>query len=265
MHRIRVESLPDPGSPPADSTLLIEGDEAHHAARVKRLRIGEAVELLDGRGGIAQATVISLGDAPAQLGKRHRAAHSGGPILKLSIRAIDHVLRPVPALTVFAPIPKGNRADELVEGLSEVGAAAWIPLTTERSITTFRANAADRWRRLTWESAKQCGRAWVLEIGSECAAAELLASPIPPNTLRIVGDASGVPLATALQATPRPHEIQLLIGPEGGWSPQELAAARSSGAPHGGVCRFGRHTMRVETAAVVAAAIITERVTHNNI
>lgn len=234
MHRIYVQeaSIPGPGG-----RLEITGDEAEHAARVKRLGAGDAVALLDGHGGVASGRVESAG----------REGRRGWCLIVTvdSARVADPVR---PRVEVWSATPKGGRVDELVDGLSQVGAAAWSPLRAERSVVSPRETKLERLERVAWEAAKQCGRAWVLTIGRERAWDEALAPA--PGVRIVMADASG----GVYEAT-RAQDVRLLVGPEGGWTEAEIAAARAAGVT---VARFGPHAMRIETAAVVAAAVVLD-------
>jgi 16S rRNA (uracil1498-N3)-methyltransferase len=110
----------------------------------------------------------------------------------------------------------------------------------------------DRLSRLAVESAKQCGRAWFLRIEQERTLRDALART--EGTRVIVADASGVG-ADEIERT-ETAVVRVVVGPEGGWTAEELASARDAGAV---VTRFGPHSMRVETAAVAAAAVVLNR------
>lgn len=233
VHRILLEK-PDfaPGQ-----EIRIEADEAHHAARSKRLRPGDPVELLNGNGLRAQATIEEI------------ARDRTGPVLRLRILSAETV-RPVsPRLTVMAATPKGGRADELVDSLAQVGAAAWRPLITARTVVDPRPTKLDRLSRVALEAAKQSGRAWMLQVGPPITLAQALADThAAPGKTLVLADASGGPYEPSGDP-----EIHLLIGPEGGFEPAELALARDAAAQ---IASFGPHVMRIETAAVAAAAIV---------
>lgn len=236
VHRMYVHE----GIPHTGERLIITGEEAEHAARVKRIAPGDRVQLLDGHGTVAAALVGRAGP--------ERSGRGRVWILEVTVESVCRAQPPHPAVEVWAATPKGSRVDELVEGLSQVGAAAWSPLAAERTVVTPRETKLERLERIAWESAKQCGRAWVLRIGRERTLAEGLASE--PGVRVVVADASGAPYDASGAAA-----VRILVGPEGGWSQSELEAARSSGAT---IARFGPHAMRIETAAVVAAAIVLD-------
>ena len=216
------------------SVLRVEGEEANHAARVKRVRPGEPVEVFDGRGLVARAVVLR-----AESGKR--------ALLELEVG--DHrTVAPVrPRVEVWCPPPKGDRLETMIDQLSQVGAAAWRPMATERSERdSFRA---DRLARAAVESAKQCGRAWLLEIGGPVGLETAFEDPRV-----VVCDARGDPFGPGDAGT----DTVLLTGPEGGWTARELERARAAGRP---LVRFGAHAMRIETAAVASAACLLARST----
>jgi 16S rRNA (uracil1498-N3)-methyltransferase len=150
---------------------------------------------------------------------------------------------------VWSATPKGPRAAELIEQLSQVGAAAWRPLMTERGVVDPGDVKVERLRRVALESAKQCGRAWVMEIGDPSPLDAALGAGDEPV---VVADAAGGRYRPAAGAA----SVRVLIGPEGGWSDAERVAICA--APGITFASFGPHVMRIETAAVAAAAIILD-------
>lgn len=231
-HRIFMDS----GVSLAPGPLTITGEEAHHAARVKRVQVGDRVDILDGRGGIGEATVAAIDKGDA-----------GRWRLVAQVSAVHAAARPSPRLEVLSAAPKGSRLEDLIDGLSQVGADGWALLGTDRAEVDPRPGKLERLRRVAAEASKQCGRPWLLEIGPSVQLVAALGRAGPGRSV-VVADASGEPYSRSGEP-----EISLLVGPEGGWSPAELAAVRHSSAR---VCRFGPHTMRIETAAVAAAAVL---------
>ncbi len=231
LHRIHLASL----DPSDQGEILVEGDEAHHAIQSKRLREGEAVELLDGVGQVGSGRVVSL-----RRGHRKKGDRAG---LVVAVEAIESRARCVPCVDVWTGVPKGDRLESMVDGLSQVGAATWTPMRTAWGAIEPRAGRLGRLHRIAAESGKQCGRAWFMEIGAQADFADGLR-----GSCVLIGDAAGEPLSSLGEL---PETVRLLIGPEGGFSPDELDAARAAGAR---AVRLGVHTMRIETAAVVGAA-----------
>lgn len=219
--------------------LVVRGDEAQHAARVKRTEPGERVDILNGLGLLASGTVTQT----------RKDRRTGAWELVLAVDAVTQLQPDRPALAVLTPAPKGSRLEDLADQLSQVGAASWSPLFTERTVVEPRRGKLERLERAAMESAKQCGRAWAITIGP---ARQLREVPLGPSV--VVADASGTPY---LARPEHADALTLLVGPEGGWSPNELAHLRQHGCV---LASFGLHVMRIETAAPIAASIILHAV-----
>jgi len=220
---------------PLPSSMVLGGPEAHHAARVKRLEVGARLRLCNGRGLLVGARISDIrkvrGEWEVELGGLERQVCE----------------RALPQVDVYAAVPKGDRLHELIDGLSQVGAAVWHPLVAERTVVEPRAGKLERLERIAVESLKQCGRAWLLEVGAAVTVKQALKASPPV----VVADSSGTPYAAVGAA-----HVVVLVGPEGGWTPAELDLAKGSGAR---IARFGPHTMRIELAAVVAAAAVMDQ------
>lgn len=209
------------------SVLSIGGDEANHAARVKRVRPGEAVGLFDGRGVAAVGAVVR-----AEAGKR--------AVLEITVEALERTDPVSPRLEVWCPPPKGDRLEQMIDQLSQIGVGAWRPLRTERAERdAFRP---DKLERVAIEAAKQCGRSWLLEVGEWVSFEHAVADP--RAVLADAGGRAGGAIGS---------DTVLLLGPEGGWTESEVEEARAAGRS---VVRFGRHVMRIETAAVAGASCL---------
>ncbi|HEX2839601.1 MAG TPA: RsmE family RNA methyltransferase [Phycisphaerales bacterium] len=215
--------------------VTIGGDEAHHAARVKRMEAGDAVRVLNGRGLVVEGVVATV--------RKER----GEWVVDVRAGASRLEARRVPAVRVLAGVPKGDRLEQMIDGLSQVGAASWAALVSTRSVVDPREGKIDRLRRVCEESLKQCGRAWLLDVGEKVDFAEALRGA---RGEVVLADASG-----GRYAASGAGEVTLVVGPEGGLTPEEVALARDVGAK---VCSFGVHTMRVEVAAVVATGMIVD-------
>ncbi len=226
-------------------TVWLEGDEAHHAVRVKRLGGGDTVELLDGSGWVCQGVI-------EQVDKRPKTRDGGGWTIGVRMTEAHRVARLSPEVELCVAVPKGERFETMASMVSQVGVATLRALETKRTVSDPRPGKLDRVRRICAESAKQCGRAWTLEI-APVVTFERAIEPAGGTSL-VLADASG----GSYQPTGS-GSVRLLIGPEGGWTDKELARARAAGAQ---IASFGAHVMRIETAAVVASAavLIAERV-----
>jgi 16S rRNA (uracil1498-N3)-methyltransferase len=231
VHRIwiQTEGPPNPGQ-----RLRVEGPEAHHAARVKRLEVGEPVGLLDGQGLTASARITGIEKLPGQRG------------WAVDVEVVTAAMQPPvrPRVTVRSAVPKGPRLEAMIEGLSQAGAAAWGPLLAVRSVVDPREGKLERLHRTCEESAKQSGRAWTLRIEPPASMSQVCAG----GTGVLAADAAGEPYRpTGLES------LTLLIGPEGGWDPAERSLLQECGVR---LVSLGPHVMRIETAAVVGAGIV---------
>ncbi|MFG0275394.1 MAG: RsmE family RNA methyltransferase [Phycisphaerales bacterium] len=224
MHAFHLPDL-DPDS----AAIEVRGPERDHAVKSRRLRPGEQALLLDGRGTRALAEV----DAVA-------------PTLRLRIVERTRIEPVAPAVDVWSPPPKGPRAGDMIDALSQVGGASWTPMNTAFAATEATNARLDRLERVAIEAMKQSQRAWLLALGAPSEFDDGLAPT--PGTRIVLADASGGEFARNDAA-----RVRLLIGPEGGWRPDEIDRARTAGAS---VCRFGPHVMRIEVAAPVATAIV---------
>lgn len=241
-HRLYVDEVPSD----AGATLAVTGDEASHAVRAKRLTGGERIELLDGRGTVAEAVVAGVDHGRGKKG-------TAGCVIELVVERVRRVARTAPELDVWTATPKGGRVDEMIEGLSQAGAASWTPMLTDRGVVSPGTGKRARLERIAVGASKQCGRAWVLEVGEERRfddAWEAGGSVTDGSPRLVLADASGAAYTPSGSA-----RIRLAVGPEGGWSEPELRRAHRAGAV---IARFGAHVMRIETAAVVAAGIILD-------
>ena len=241
--RFFVDSLPAPAAGadrPAQARL--PAAEAHHALHVLRLGAGAAVALFDGRGGTAVGRIAKAGR---------------GEVLVAIDCALPLAPRPGPRIHLGFAVPKGGRLDWLLEKATELGAASLVPVIFARSVAgTERLSPAkrERWRARTVSAAKQCGLDYLPEIADPLALEAFLARG--PDCLRLLGDLSddAVPLARGLARRAAGQELVLLVGPEGGLTAGEGAAARLAGFIP---VRLGATALRIETAAValLAAAV----------
>lgn len=234
----QAATQPDSPAEPNGGPIRVIGAEAHHAARVRRLRVGDPVELFDGAGHTQLALLSAIRGSKAN------------PVLELAAAGPsgNHEpdrLSPI----VCSPIPKGDRLGTMIEQLSQVGAASWVPLIAARAQGDRAGFKREKLERIAVESAKQCRRAWLLTIPE---AEESFAHAITqPNTVLLDGSGESAPLralAADLQSADA-EPWRLMIGPEGGWAEAELAQARAARVR---IVRLPTPVLRLETAAVAA-------------
>jgi 16S rRNA (uracil1498-N3)-methyltransferase len=231
--------------PPGELTMplvTLAGPEGHHAAVVRRLRLGERADVSDGAGTLAQGVVTSVGKDSVTL--EIRAVHSAPP--------------PRPRLVVAQALPKGDRGELAVELMTEVGVDEVVPWSAERSITKWQGDRAQRalgkWRATAREAAKQSRRSWLPEI-SELATTSALAKRVTAAGTAIVLEADARAKLHEL-ALPEAGDILLVVGPEGGISAAERAALAEAGAV---AARLGPTVLRTSTAGAAAAAVLLSR------
>lgn len=226
-----TEGTKDPAAP---TRVLIGGDEAKHTVRVKRLEVGDTVTLRDGKGASAVAGIVDI----------RKEKRSGEWVLEVEYRAVVVAPALTPRLTVLTGAPKGDAIEQMIDGLSQVGAARWAPLLSVRSVVEPREGKLRRLERVAEEALKQSGRERVLEIGENTS----LEWAVSGGGALVVADSSG-----GKYVRTGAERITLLVGPEGGWDPRELEKLRGAGAQ---VAAFGPYVMRIEVAAVVCAACV---------
>lgn len=223
----------------SDQTLSLDADESHHAARVLRIKQGQEVALFDGKGFHALAIVQNV----------HKSQ------VVVSVTQADYSPPVSPQVWIAAAVAKGGRPDDMVDQLSQVSAAGWIPLLTARSVVDPRQSKMDKLRRAVIESAKQCGRRHLLEIADPISLTQALAEPAG---LRLWASThSDDHLEATLpdklaQAVANHQRVIIYVGPEGGWTREEETQAAEAGAIR---WSLGPSVMRIETAAVVASAL----------
>ncbi|MFF5185108.1 16S rRNA (uracil(1498)-N(3))-methyltransferase [Streptomyces sp. NPDC000345] len=225
---------------------VLEGPEGRHAVSVKRLRAGEAVVLTDGAGHWAEGEVL---------------AAEGRDRLVVSLK--DVVEEPVesPRVTVVQALPKGDRGELAVETMTETGVDAIVPWAASRCITQWKGErglkALAKWRATAREAGKQSRRVrfpLVADAATTKQVADMLARADFAAVLHEDRDYGSEPLATA--QLPAEGEIVLVVGPEGGVSPDELALFEQAGAR---AYRLGRSVLRTSTAGTAATALILGR------
>jgi len=224
-------------SPVPGATVALPAADAHHLSRVVRRRPGDAVEMIDADGRIWPAVVVEAGlGAAVRLGEGPR-------------------LGPAPAaVTLVQGLTEWGRLDVLVEKCAELGVPRIVFVTTDR---TRRLPEPDAWRRrrerllrVAQAAARQSGQAHLPAVEGLVPAAEALDRPGDAVLLDPSGDR---PLAAHLAGRSDPlAPLTLLVGPDAGWSGEEIAAARARDRP---VCTLGPAVLRAETAGLVAVTL----------
>ena len=229
--RFLLETIPAPGG-----IAWLDRDEARHAVGSRRLGEGDAVDLVDGAGALAEARLGLERDRDGKL-----AAH---------VTSVQRVERPCPALHVATAVPKGDRLGTLLDALGQLAVETVTPLDCERSVTPAERMAGERPQRILCEALKQSRGAWRTELRPACdpatfarqaAAAGQAVFMLDPRGTALVPQAAGV------------RSIALLVGPEGGFSEGEMRSLAESQAR---AASLGGTVLRIELAAAAACAAI---------
>ena len=229
-----AEFLVSPGEITKDTkTFTLDGDEGRHAATVKRMREGEVINLCDGKGMRAFASVAKV----------HK--HT----LDLVIDRIVFEDAPEPRFVVVQALAKGERAELAVEMLTEVGADAIVPWKAEHSIGKWDSieKGLEKWRRTSRESAKQSRRSWIPEISPLHTTEQVCELISQAQSVFVLHESADQALAAC--AIREQGTIIVVVGPEGGISPEELAAFAAAGAR---IVHMGASVMRTSTAGAIA-------------
>lgn len=221
--------------------VVLDGDEGRHAVVVKRLRVGEHLVLSDGSGVEATAEIINTGRAS----------------LEARVLRADRLPRPRPRLVVVQAIPKGERADLAVEVLTEIGADVIVPWAASRCVAVWRGERAvkslAKWRKTAREAGKQARRAWLPEVREQAETAEVARLLAAADVGLVLHEDATSDLA-ALPGIENAAEVVLVVGPEGGISPDELESFGDASQ-----VRLGSEVLRTSTAGVAAAAAVLSR------
>jgi 16S rRNA (uracil1498-N3)-methyltransferase len=229
--------LPDLRAP------VLTGAEARHARQVLRLRPGDELTVFDGRGHEARCR---LGDA----GRLEILHHTTTP--------------PLPCRVTLAQAITKKHMDWIIQKATELGVAAIVPLVTDRTIV--RTAKPDRWREIALEACKQSGNNWLPEISPPATVADVVTGRFDLKLIAALTPGS-VPLKQAVcsrRFQPAPAEralkgagtdarVLLLIGPEGDFTPAEVARAQAAGCVP---VSLGPLTLRAETAALYALSVL---------
>ena len=240
--RFFCAQLPDPAL--SEAGCALDADESRHAQKVLRLAPGDACELFDGAGVVARAELTGYAQNRAQLRVLSRRREEP----------------PRPRLAVAAAVPKGPRAQDMANQLGQLGVDAFVPLRCERGVVDPGPNKLERYRLAALAAAKQSGRATVMKVRPAETVADVLAAEPDLGLILDPGGRSGAALelpgrlATCGAAT-------VLVGPEGGWTDAERQSARDAGFLS---WRVAPHVLRIETAAVAAAAVVRHAALQGN-
>jgi 16S rRNA (uracil1498-N3)-methyltransferase len=230
----------------AGETVVLTGDEARHATKAARLRVGERVLLGDGGGTQALAEAIAV--APAEV--------------SLVVVSVEHHPELLPPLWLIQSLAKSGRDEQAIEQATEVGASEIIPLQAGRSVVSWEGEKKEsgraRWQRIVTEATKQAIQPHLPSVREQHTIEDVcrLSGSIRLLALDHRADES----LFDLDLNPSdPSPIAVVVGPEGGLSEQELEALVAAGATR---VRMGPGVMRTSSAGPVALALLHQKLGH---
>lgn len=222
--------------------ISITGAEARHAVTVSRLGVGESISIGNGAGLVAAGVVVS-------------AEHTE---LVVEVSAVTEVPRATPAVFLAQALAKGDRDELAVQVATELGVDGVIPWTAARSISRWEgakvAKGRDRWAAVVREASKQSVRPWlpdVLDLVTTKQLARLASTDQAEGVRMLVLEPTAATPLSALDFDGR--DLVLVVGPEGGITPQELDALSAAGAD---IVRLGDEVLRTSTAGPAALAVL---------
>jgi 16S rRNA (uracil1498-N3)-methyltransferase len=220
----------------------LQNDEARHLAVVLRKKPGDEVRLFDGTGRTYRARIESLNSTRVE-----------GTVL-LTEQSPRRALR----VRLFQALPKGEKFEWVLQKGAELGIAEIVPVVSERVVTKIPADRLPsrlaRWRKIVKFAAEQCGRADIPEVSAPAPLSDALSRCMPDSLTLIPWESEeNASLKKVLRGATRPRVVNVFIGPEGGFSPQEVDQARRQGALP---VSLGPTILRTETAGLFVTSIL---------
>lgn len=236
---------PAPGQEATDAkpgeTIVLTGTEAHHAAAVRRVRVGEEVTVGDGRGTWLTGECEAV--SPREV------------VVRITARADTPA--PHPRIVLAQALAKRDRDELAVQAAAELGVDEIIPWQAARSVSRWDAAKAEkgrtRWSTIVREAAKQAHRAWIPDV-APLATTVALAERAAASRVVVLEPSASSRLTDLDLGGPDQREVVLVVGPEGGIAPEELAALERAGAS---LARLGDTVLRTSTAGPAALAVVS--------
>ena len=228
-------------APFAGDTAVLTGQDAHHIARVLRMRVGEDLLLGDGSGTDYGCRITALTEGEVQVQVLYRTPTESEPTV---------------SVTLYQGLPKSEKMDFIVQKCVEIGITRIVPVGMARSIV--RLTAAEgakkqiRWQKIAASAAEQSGRGVVPEVAEPIGFQQMLAAVRQENTVTFY-EGGGRPLSELVTA--ETHAVSLVIGPEGGFELAEIEQLRKAGAQ---IATLGKRILRCETAPLVALSVVMQ-------
>lgn len=226
--------------PAAGLAVTLGGSEGKHAVNVRRMRVGEGIQLSDGKGLRVRGTVSALGNNS----------------LTVAIETVSQETARTVGLTIVQALAKGDRDELSIQAATELGCWGVVPWQADRSISKWEgakvAKSVDRWQTIVAEAAKQSLRVFE-PIVAQPINSKQLASAVGDFDLVLVLDPTAEVGLGGFDITGAHKSVAIVVGPEGGISDSELLALEQAGAKR---VHLGEPILRTSTAGVAAIAVI---------
>lgn len=218
-------------------TISIEGDELHYLTKVRRSRPGERVEIVDSHGKRFWATVSSVGRSSA--------------IIELHDELADE--SPISPIRLIVSIPKHNLLDDIIKKVSEIGVESLVPVVASRTNLQAREGRHRRWKKIAREAMRQCGRATPLNVHPITPFQQALGERSSAGTKLLFHVSAKHDALNSILGLEKPAPpVEVAIGPEGGFTEDEVAFAEERGYRP---VTLGLPILRIETAAIAASVL----------
>ncbi len=228
-------------TPPAPGlAVTLGGSEGKHAVNVRRMRLGEGIQLSDGKGLRVRGNVSALGNNS----------------LTVAIGSVTQEEQPAICLTIIQALAKGDRDELSIQAATELGCWAVVPWQADRSISKWEgqkiAKSVERWQTIVAEAAKQSLRVFEPVVSQPISSKQLVATIASYDLVLVLDPTAGIGLGS-LDVLAGHKSVAIVVGPEGGISDHELVALETAGAKR---VHLGEPILRTSTAGVAAIAVI---------
>jgi len=221
--------------------ILISEEEKHHIVNVLRLKPNEHVKIFDGHGNEYLA----------------KLQHFNDDTVVAEILEHKQIPPPKPSVTLFQGLPKFDKFEQIVQKTTELGVGEIVPVLCQRSVPKLKRDTSvkrvSRWQRIANEASKQCGRTYLPKVKEITEFNECCAELNFDLSLILWEEEQQLGLKSILKQNSHAEHVSLFVGPEGGFSPEEVDIAIAAGAIP---VTLGSNILRTETAAIVGVALI---------
>ncbi|MEN9715272.1 MAG: hypothetical protein RJA35_739 [Actinomycetota bacterium] len=229
-------------NPAIGSIIALDGPEGKHAVSVRRMRVGEGIQVANGKGQRIIGVVASTEQAS----------------LKLRVEQVVQEVAPEPGIILVQALAKGDRDELAIQAATELGCSGIVPWQADRSVSRWEgakiAKGVDRWQTIVTEAAKQALRAFVPQVAEPVSSKQLVASVSSYDLVLVLDPTAESALSKA--TLPTAGSVAIVVGPEGGIAESELEALAAAGAQR---VRLGGEILRTSTAGMAAISVLQTR------